>query len=200
MNAVVVASGNKGKIMQIKKFFLEHNVDVNIKSMKDFDVEEPVENGKTYAENAIIKARYTFNITGLPTLADDSGLNIDFLNGFPGLVTGRFAEACGGYEKSFEIISKCLENSSKTVSFSTAVAFIYKKDGKIIEKVFDGKITGEFVYPPRGKNGFGYCPCFRMSGYDKTLAELPDDEISKINHRATALKKFIDFFKEEFKE
>ena len=119
MNTIVVASGNKGKIIQIKNFFSEYDVNVKIKNMKDFDIKEPIENGKSYDENALIKARHTFKITGLPTLADDSGLNIDALNGFPGLVTGRFAEACGGYEKSFEIISKCLESSSKAISFST---------------------------------------------------------------------------------
>lgn len=200
MDTIVVASGNKGKIIQIKNFFSEYDLNVNIKSMKDFDIKEPIENGRNYNENALIKASHTFKITGLPTLADDSGLNIDALNGFPGLVTGRFAEACGGYEKSFEIISKCLESSSKAISFSTAVAFIYEKDGEIIEKVFTGKITGEFVYPPRGKNGFGYCPCFKMDGYNKTLAELADEEIERINHRSLALKKFMDFFKKEFKE
>lgn len=198
MNTIVVASENKGKIFQIKSFLSGY--DVSIKGMKDFDIESPVENGKNYDENALIKARHTFKITGFPTLADDSGLNVDALNGFPGLVTARFAEACGGYEKSFAIISKCLEGNNKSISFSTAVAFIYEKHGKINEKVFTGKITGEFVYPPRGKNGFGYCPCFKMDGYNKTLAELSDDEIGKVNHRATALKKFIDFFKKEFKE
>ncbi|MBQ2671882.1 MAG: non-canonical purine NTP pyrophosphatase [Clostridia bacterium] len=200
MNKLVVASENEGKIFQIKNFLSEYDVNINIKGMKDFDINSPIENGKTYAENALIKARHTFKITGLPTLADDSGLNIDFLNGFPGLVTARFAEACGGYEKSFEIISKCLEGSSKRISFSTAVAFVYEKGGEVIEKVFEGKINGEFVYPPRGENGFGYCPCFKMDGYDKTLAELSDEEIVEINHRSIALKKFMDFFKNEFKE
>ena len=102
--------------------------------------------------------------------------------------------------KEVEKILRRLEGGSKRISFSTAVAFVYEKSGKINEKVFEGKINGEFVYPPRGENGFGYCPCFKMDGYDKTLAELPDEDIVEINHRATALKKFMDFFKNEFKE
>ena len=78
------------------------------------------------------------------------------------------------------------------------MAFVFENDGRVVEKIFDGKIKGKFIYPPRGTNGFGYCPCFKPDGYDETFAEMDDELRENINHRAVALKKFSEFFKNNF--
>lgn len=192
---IVVASGNAGKIIQIKETLADLNIEV--KSMKEFGIDEPIENGKSYSENALIKARNVFRFCNLPTLADDSGFELEEINKFPGLVSGRFADACGGYKNSFEILEKCI-TENRNAKFCTSMAFVFEKDGRVVEKIFDGKIKGKFIYPPRGTNGFGYCPCFKPDGYDETFAEMDDELRESINHRAVALKEFSEFFKNNF--
>lgn len=192
---IVVASGNEGKIIQIKEALAE--LDIEVKSMKEFNIEEPIENGKSYSENALIKARNVFQRCNLPTLADDSGFELEELNKFPGLVSGRFADACGGYENSFEILEKCI-TENRRAKFCTSMAFVFEKNGKVMEKIFDGNIEGKFVYPPKGTNGFGYCPCFKPDGYNKTFAEMDDELRENINHRSVALRRFSEFFKNNF--
>ncbi len=195
MKTIVISSSNKNKINQIKKMSCSLGVDAEFKSPADFGItDEPLENGRTYKENALIKAKHIFFKLGLPSLADDSGFELEALNGFPGLVSSRFAKACESYEQAFKIINDCL-GENKNSSFFTGLAFVYKKDNKVIEKTFDGKISGEFVYPPRGTHGFGYCPCFKPYGYEQTFGEMPDDLRMSINHRFVALNKFFDFLK-----
>lgn len=199
MKTIIISSGNKDKIKQIKDKILPLNLGIELKSLADLNLEdEPAENGITYKENALIKARYTFSKLGLPSLADDSGFELEALNGFPGIVSARFAKACGGYERAFEVIDKCLGENRKAL-FCTTLAFVYKKNNEIIEKTFEGKICGEFVYPPRGSHGFAYCPCFKPNGYEKTFGEIPDSLREAINHREAALNKFCDFLKKLFK-
>jgi len=194
INKIVLASNNKNKIEEIKS--LLSNFGVEIKSLKDLNLDDPIENGKDFKENSLIKARYAFEKTGLPTLADDSGFCIDILNDFPGLFSARFAKASNGYENAFKIINQCLEETNnKDAHFTTCLSFIYNSNDKIIEKIFEGKLEGQFTYPPRGNNGFGYCPCFTPKNYTQTFSEMTDDFRSKINHRAIALNKFIEFFK-----
>lgn len=192
---IVVASGNAGKIVQIKESL--GNLGVQVRSMKEFGIEEPVENGKSYSENALIKARNVFERCKLPTLADDSGFELEELNKFPGLVSGRFADACGGYKSSFDVLEKCI-TQNRNARFCTSMAFVFEKNGEVIEKIFDGNIHGEFVYPPRGNKGFGYCPCFQPDGYSKTFGEMDDELRENMNHRAIALEKFSNFFKNNF--
>ena len=189
---ILIASTNKNKLSQIKEKLFPLGLD--IVSMSDLRIAEPEENGKSYSENAIIKAENAFLQTKIPSIADDSGFELDYLNGFPGVVSARFAKACGGYEKTFEILNKCLA-SNKNARFRTFVAFVYEKDGKIIKEVFEGNLAGNFVFPPRGSNGFGYCPCFQPDGYNQTMSEISDDLREKINHRAIALDKLYEFLK-----
>ncbi len=190
ISKILVASTNKNKICQIGSKLLPLGID--ILNMSDFRIQEPVESGRTYEENAIIKAENAFLESGMPSVADDSGFELEGLNGFPGVVSARFSEACGGYEKAFEILNKCLcEN--KDCCFKTYIALIYKEKGRTIKKIFEGKIEGKFVFPPRGKNGFGYCPCFKPNGYKQTMAEISDNLREQINHRAIALDKLYKF-------
>ena len=192
IDRILVASTNKNKICQIEKKLSP--LGIEILNMSDFNVEEPIENGKNYEENAIIKAENAFLRTGIPSVADDSGFELEYLNGFPGVVSARFAEACGGYERTFEVLNKCLTENKKAY-FITYIALVYSENGKTIRKTFEGRLSGEFVFPPRGNNGFGYCPCFKPCGYEKTMAEISDDLREKINHRAIALDNLYKFLK-----
>ncbi|HSQ97311.1 MAG TPA: non-canonical purine NTP pyrophosphatase [Rickettsiales bacterium] len=194
MKTIVLASNNSNKIAEISKLLSEFGIEV--KSLKDLGLGDPIENGKTFTENALIKSNFAFEKTGLPSLADDSGFCVDSLNGFPGLCSARFAKACGSYEESFKIINECINPINKKANFITTLSFIYKNStGQRIEKIFEGKLDGNFTYPAKGTNGFGYCPCFTPNDYLETFGEMLDEQRMKINHRAIALNKFIDFIK-----
>lgn len=195
MKTIVIASGNENKIKQIKEKALLSDLEAAFKSMADVGIEDELcENGITYEENALIKARCIFSQTGLPVLADDSGFELEALNGFPGVVSARFAKACGSYEQAFKIINECL-GENRNASFCTTLAFVYERNGQIIEKTFEGKLFGEFVYPAKGDKGFAYCPCFKPNGYEETLGQMSDEFRTNINHRSIALYKFCDFLR-----
>ncbi|MDQ5983425.1 MAG: dITP/XTP pyrophosphatase [Eubacteriales bacterium SKADARSKE-1] len=193
MKTIVLASGNENKILEIKSLLGPFGV--NIKTSKELGLSEPIEDGKTFAENSLIKAKAAFSKTHLPSLADDSGFCIDGLNGFPGLASNRFAKAAGNYENACHILNECLNENNKKAYFICCISFIYEKSNEIIEKTFTGTFEGEFVYPGRGKNGFAYCPYFLPNGYSQTFSQMPDELRTKINHRAIALNKFLEFFK-----
>ena len=194
MDKIILASNNANKIKDISNLLNVFNV--NVVGLKELQLGNPEENGKDFIENSLIKARYAFDKTGLPTIADDSGFCIDSMNGFPGLCSARFAESCGSYENAFKIINDCINPLNKKAYFVTCIAFIYRdKNNNIVEKIFEGKIEGNFVYPGRGTNGFGYCPVFLPDGYIQTFAEMTDDLRTKINHRRIALDKFLSYFK-----
>lgn len=192
MKQIILASNNDNKIKEINNLLKLFNIEA--KGLKELKLDSPIENGNDFTENALIKARYTFNKTDLPTIADDSGFCIDSMNGFPGLCSARFAEACGSYSEAFRIINECINPINRKACFITCIAFIYKdENNNIIEKVFEGKIEGEFIYPGRGNNGFGYCPVFLPNGFEQTFAEMSNSLRTKINHRRIALDKFIKY-------
>lgn len=193
---IVIASSNINKINHIRNMIKVPKI--TVRSMKELSAKAPEETGDTYTANALIKARSVFLSCGFPALGDDSGFEIECLQGFPGIVSARFAGACGGYPKAFEILNKCAKSGAKA-SFKTALAFVYKDtdSGKIHEKVFTGEIVGNFVYPPRGRNGFGYCPCFAPDGFAQTFSEMSEDMRESMNHRFIALNKFVNFLNEQ---
>lgn len=204
MKEILLASNNKNKIKEISE--LLKPFDVVVKNLSDFNIPEPIEDGKDFAENSLIKAMNGFTASnGLPTLADDSGFCIDSMNNFPGLYSARFANACGGYEKTFEILNNCLKlERNKSAHFITCLSFVYynknSSNNSIIRKTFNGIMNGQFIYPARGNNGFGYCPIFLPNGYNETFGEMSDDLRTSINHRKKALDKFIEYFKNHMTE
>ena len=193
MKTIILASNNQNKIKEISKLLEQFSVEV--KSLKELGLGDPVEDGKDFQENSLIKARYAFEKTGLPSLADDSGYCIDSLNNFPGLCSARFSKACGGYPEAFKILNECINPNNTKSHYITCLSFIYKTNNQVIEKVFEGRIDGSFTYPSRGENGFGYDPTFLPDGYNKTFGERPNELRMNINHRARALNKFFEFFK-----
>ena len=185
---MVIASHNSGKIKEMV-FFLK-KLNIKIFSAKDFNLSEPIENGKTFQENALIKARYVNKKVKKISVADDSGLVIPILNGKPGIFSARWA----GKNKNFNVAMKKLSNLifKKRVNayYISVLAICWNKKK---EKVFIGKVFGKIVWPPRGNLGFGYDPIFIPNSYNKTFGEMTVKLKNKISHRAMVFKKFISY-------
>ena len=196
MKKIVVATKNKGKLTEIKEIFKNKGLDFEISSLKDECIDaEVIENGSTFKENAFIKALEIYKKTNTYVLADDSGIEIDFLNGSPGIFSARF---CGedtiSQEKNQKIL-KLLQGipyEYRTARFTCALAFFYP-NGKSISAL--GHCEGYINEEPQGENGFGYDPIFYIPNYDKTMAELDSSIKNKISHRAVALNLLVEKIK-----
>lgn len=186
---IVVATTNKGKLREIKEMFA--GLPLNVKSLDDFPpAPEVVENGSSFAENARIKAREYAILTGEMTIADDSGLEVDALNGAPGVFSARYGgKNAAAAEKISLLLSEIAAAPSKIRSarFRCAVA-VAANDGNIIAEA-DATCEGTIVYEPKGNNGFGYDPVFQPDGFDRTFGELSAEIKENISHRALAFRK-----------
>lgn len=190
MQQVVLMSNNKHKIEEFSHALSEFGIEVL--SAKDIGVyDEPVEDGKTFEENALIKARHLAKYTSLPVIADDSGLEIHALDGFPGIYSARFMEGHSYIEKNTAIIEMLKEKEDKSAHFTCVIAFIY--NGK--ELTFRGECPGEIISEIRGTNGFGYDPIFYIPSLKKTYAELEEKEKTAISHRGLALIIWKEYLK-----
>ncbi|HCI54862.1 MAG TPA: non-canonical purine NTP diphosphatase [Bacteroidales bacterium] len=185
---LVFATGNKHKIKEISAL-LGNNI--KLISLEDLKIPDNIpEDFDTLEENAMAKARYIHNLTGMDVFADDTGLEVKSLGGKPGVFSARFA----GEEKNFDRnIEKVLElmkdENDREAMFRTVIALI--KDNK--EFLFEGNIKGTILKERRGNEGFGYDPIFLPDGYNQTFAEMSLDDKNKISHRALAFMKLKDF-------
>ena len=191
MAYIVVATGNQHKVEEYKELLADQNVE--LKSLKDYpNCPEVVEDGKTFAENASKKAVEVCRYCDVPAFADDSGLEVEALGGEPGIFSSRYADT------DAERIAKILKNlegkDNRRARFVCVIAIAI--NGEVIE-TFEGEVKGTIVDAPRGSNGFGYDPIFQPDGYDKTFAEMTDEEKNKISHRANAVKKALEFIEDE---
>ncbi len=186
MNKLILATNNRDKIEEIKNILKD--VDLEILSAADFDdFPEIEETGKTLKENAILKAETIRDRYRLPCLADDTGLEIDCLDGAPGIYSSRFAGERCSYEDNYEKLLAMLEGVSsekRTARFKTVISFV-DIDGKI--HTVEGALKGIIGIEPKGTFGFGYDPVFVAAGMKHTLAELTPEEKNKISHRSRAL-------------
>jgi len=191
VNKLVFASHNKNKAKEIEallpdKFSLLTLDDLNC-------IDEIEETGTTLPENALIKARYIFKTYTIFCFADDSGLEIEALNGEPGVYSARYAGAEKNDDANMnKVLHLLLNQTNRNARFVTVIALI--KDGK--EHLFEGEITGKITHEKKGTNGFGYDPIFIPDGYTKTFAELSKEEKNAISHRAKAVRKLIEFLNE----
>lgn len=197
MQKFIIASTNENKVREFQSMLKP--LGIKVVPYKDvikgqFEVEET---GKTFADNAKIKAEAICEKTGLPTFADDSGFCVKDLAGFPGVRSARFAEEVGGYDNAFEDIKNRLNGKCSDAKFVCNIAFA-RKDEKTIQ--FEGVCYGFTVFPPRGENGFGYDAIFVPNSYGKTFAEMTDDEKNSVSHRSIAVEKFVQFITELSKE
>ena len=195
MTQLIFATGNAGKMREIRQIMAD--MPLEIKSMKEAGVEaDIVEDGKTFEENALIKARAIQALAGGIVLADDSGLEVDYMDKMPGIYSARFM----GEDTSYDIKNKAIidalekaEGEARSARFVCAIAAVLS-DGS--ERVVRATMEGRIGYEIAGTNGFGYDPIFFLPEYGKTSAELSPEEKNAISHRGKALR----LMKEELKE
>ena len=188
MKKIIFASNNEGKIKEVKQICSDMNVEII--SMKEAGIELDIEeNGTTFEENALIKAEAIMKVTGQITIADDSGLEVDYLGGEPGVYSARYIGHDTPYDiKNQAIIDrlKGVEEKDRTARFVCAMAAVFP-DGRHFTT--RGTMEGIIGYEIKGSNGFGYDPIVYLPQYQKTSAELSPEEKNKISHRGEALEK-----------
>ena len=185
---LVFATSNKGKYNEVKKMMPRN---INLLSLNDLNfIGDIQETGKTLKQNAKIKSDFIFNNFGINCFADDSGLEIDSLNGMPGIYSARFAGKTCNSNDNIEKVWKLLTGYKNTDAKLKSILSL-NIDGKTF--FFEGKINGKIIFNKRGTNGFGYDSIFIPNGYNKTFAELNSVEKNEISHRSKALKKLIIF-------
>ena len=187
MDKIVFATTNAGKIKEIKEILADF--DVEIVSMNEMNIDVDVEeNGTTFEENSLIKARAISKLTGLPALADDSGLEVDYLNGEPGIYSARYLGRDTDYDyKNNYIIDKLKDakDEERSARFVCVISLVLPDGREFVKK---GVMEGRIGYEIKGENGFGYDPIFYLPQYGKTSAEISAEEKNKISHRGKALR------------
>jgi XTP/dITP diphosphohydrolase len=199
---LVVATHNVGKLKEITELLGPHGFE--LVSAADLGLPEPEETGSTFEDNAILKARAASVASGLPALADDSGLSADALDGAPGIHSARWAGPDRDFARAMRNLEEALQQKGantanrRTASFIAVLALAWP-DGHV--ETVRGKVDGTLVWPPRGTNGFGYDPMFLPDGFSKTFGEMSDDEkhggrpgdpdAEPLSHRARALAKLV---------
>lgn len=194
MTKIILASNNQNKVAEVKEILKDKNVE--IVSLKEAGIDVDVEeNGTTFEENALIKARAVCKMTGDITMADDSGLEVDYMDKQPGVYSARFM----GHDTSYDIKNKAIidklegvEGDARSARFVAAIAVVFP-DGK--EIVTRGTMEGLIAREPAGDNGFGYDPIVYLPEYGMTSAQLAPEEKNKISHRGKALKKMAEELK-----
>ena len=186
-DTIVIASHNEGKINEFKTLLAAYNL--RIITSRDLEIQDVEETGSTFQENSLIKVK------SIPdnylAISDDSGLCVNSLGGKPGIFSSRFQKQCGGWFEAMEKIYSDVKNK-KIEDFSAKfICCLSIKFSKNLIYSYLGEIRGKIVWPPKGKNGFGYDPFFIPKGYTKTFAEMEHSSKILIDHRSIALKKLI---------
>lgn len=192
MKTLVVSTRNNGKIREIRAL-LESLVENVICAADVAGFSDTVEDGETFEANALKKAREAMRFTGLPSLADDSGLVVEALDGAPGVYSARFAgEGCGDAANNARLLMdlKQIRTGNRKASFICVLAFVTPDGG---EHIFEGRVGGAILDAPQGSDGFGYDPLFLVDGHDRTMAELPLEEKNRISHRGQAFRQLREF-------
>lgn len=192
MDKLILASRNKNKIEEMQS--LVSGLGIEVYSALDFpELEEVEEDLPTLEGNALKKARYVHQQTGLPSLSDDTGLEVEALNGAPGVYSARYAgEEVTYQENVLKLLREMNGEQNRLAQFRTVVALVTESK----EHTFEGICKGEITKEQRGKKGFGYDPVFLPNGFDQTFAELDSFVKNEISHRGKAIQKFIHFAKE----
>lgn len=194
---LVIATHNAGKLVEMRDLLAPYGIEAV--SAGELGLPEPAETGHMFAENAAIKARAAAKASGLPAFADDSGLCVDALDGAPGLFTADWAGQPRDFGRAMqrvrdELVRRGVEPFGARAHFVSALVLAWP-DGH--EELFEGRVFGTLVWPPRGARGFGYDPIFQPDGHDRTFGEmsreekhgLPEDAGEGLSHRARAFRK-----------
>jgi XTP/dITP diphosphohydrolase len=192
MKKIIFATHNEHKLVEVRAIL--EPLGYKVLSAGDLNLPDVEETGKTFKDNALLKAYEGYKHTSLPVLAEDTGLCIRALDGEPGIYTKRYAEQHGGFPKVFDVLAERMkDNPDKSAYFNCTMALVVDETRA---EVFEGIFEGDILSAPRGAKGFGYDPVFVPKGYDKTVAELSEEEKNTISHRALALKKVAEFLEE----
>jgi XTP/dITP diphosphohydrolase len=191
---LVIATHNPGKLREIAA--LVEPLGLTCVGAEELGLPEPDEIGVTFADNADLKAREAADLSGLPALADDSGLCVVALQGRPGIFSARWAEDEDGnrdwlraMERVWSEAEAAGREAGRDAHFACALAIAWPNDGQT--ETFDGRVDGTLVWPPRGERGFGYDPMFVPAGHEQTFGELDPEFKHSISHRADAFRKLV---------
>jgi XTP/dITP diphosphohydrolase len=195
---LVIATHNPGKLREIAE--LIEPLGITCVGAEELGLPEPEEIGNTFVDNADLKAREAADLSGLPALADDSGLCVDALHGAPGIFSARWAEDADGnrdwtraMEKVWREVEAAGPEAGHDAHFACALAIAWPNDGQV--ENFEGRVDGTLTWPPRGDKGFGYDPMFVPAGHDMTFGEMDPAEKHSISHRADAFRKLVKALK-----
>jgi XTP/dITP diphosphohydrolase len=187
---LVIASHNKGKLVEIAALLGPYGIDTV--SAAALDVPEPEETGTSFAANAELKARFSADLTGLPALADDSGLCVEALGGDPGIFSARWAGESKDFGLAMELVEKNLaargDDVGRDAHFVCALSLCWP-DGHVV--TVEGRVDGHLVWPPRGANGFGYDAMFVPHGHKLSFGEVDPTAKHAMSHRADAFRKLV---------
>lgn len=193
IKTLVLASHNKGKLKEFDS--LLQGLVGEVKSAGELGLIEPEETGTTFVENATMKAVTAMKACGLPCLSDDSGMSVNGLGGEPGVYSADWAGAEKDFVKAMTLVNDKLGDNADRSAYFTSVLVLAYPDGRC--DIFEGRVDGQIVWPPRGDKGFGYDPMFVPDGYDKTFGEMSSEEKHTMSHRARAVQKLITYLKGE---
>jgi XTP/dITP diphosphohydrolase len=198
MSRLLLATRNAKKLTELRRILVPHVPDLEVLGLDDVPAYDEIpETGATFADNAILKARAGHAHTGLLTVADDSGLAVDALNGMPGVLSARWAGGHGDDEANLRLVLDQLRDTPDErlgAAFVCAVAMV--DDTGVV--VVHGRMDGRLVREPRGANGFGYDPIFVPAGYSETSAELDSERKDAISHRGKALRELVPHLEARF--
>ena len=185
MKKILLASTNKNKVREIREML---KGSYEVLSLQDLDCDVDVkENAYTFLENASLKARAYYDLTGIPVIADDSGLSIAYFNELPGVHSARFYKDYDYFQRNTKILEIMKDIKDRTAHYTCAMVYY---DGKE-EQCFVGEVYGEIAHEIAGTNGFGYDPIFYYPPMKKTFAEISAEEKHKVSHRGIALRKLV---------
>lgn len=195
MKTILLGTTNKHKVSEIQTIFKNNGLDIDITIPLDYGfTDEPIEDGNSFEENAIIKAKFYYEHLHMPCLCEDSGICIEYFNNYPGIYSKRFMSNLNDHDKNDYVLKLMNNVSNRKASFHDVACYI---DDRGSEHIFEGINFGEIALKQEGDKGFGYDPIFYIPQYNKTEAQLGEDYKNEYSHRALAIKKFINYVKEE---
>ena len=190
---IVLATNNKHKLQEVREILSPCGIVVYSPRDLNMDVPEPIENGKTYYENALIKAKNLAKYTIFPVIADDSGLEVEAMDDKPGIYSARFATECGGHDKAIQtILDNLKDKDNRKARFICDIVLVNVEDKPLL---FEGIVEGEIADQTYGEKGFGYDPVFICKEANKCYGLMQNTEKNIYSHRAKALKKLVTYLR-----
>ena len=192
-DTLVIATHNPGKLKEFERLFAP--LGVTIQSAKALNVPDVAETGLTFVENALIKARHVAKVTGLPAIADDSGLSVEALDGAPGIYSARYSDEGTDSANNAKLLNvlTCVPNDKRQAYFQCSLVFL-RHAYDPVPVIAEGRWHGEILEAPQGEQGFGYDPLFWVASEQKTSAELLPEKKNALSHRGQALKTLMAHF------